>query len=127
MKKEEQQIYDQRHRHPKTSTWQIFDHEVGPYRVILAGGIPAGVSADGIPLDVLREDVEDQLTLILAGEEWLKEKRHRKSPVYGDIVENLGEIRRYRDSDKEGFMTKLENKIRELYRDETIVIRPKRA
>ncbi len=73
MKKEEQQqqIYEQRHRHPKTPTWAVFDHEVGPYRTILAGHIPVGVSADGIPLDVLREDVEDQLTLILAGEEWL--------------------------------------------------------
>lgn len=54
----------------------------------------------------------------------IREKRHKKSPVYGDIVKNLEEIRKYRDSDKEGFMSKLENKIREIYRDETIVIRP---
>lgn len=126
MKKEEQQIYDQRHRHPETPTWQIFDHEVGPYRSILAGVMPVGASADGIPLDVLREDVEDQLTLLLAGEEWLREKRHIESPLYKDIVGNLGEIRRYRDSDKEKFMTELENKIRELYRDDTIVIRTRR-
>lgn len=130
MRGKEQQQVDERHRNLGTPIWQVFDHEVGPYRVILIGHKPVG-AADDISLDDLRKDVEDQLTLLLAGEEWLR-KKHRfgylfRSPLYGEILENLEEITRYRNNERERFMTDFENKLRELYKDETIDIGIRRS
>lgn len=114
MKEKEQQQTKERHRSPKTPIWAVFDHEVGPYRCILAGFKPIEWRANDIPLDVLKADVENQLTLLLAGEEYLKKHRMRK-PLYGDVVNSLEEITKYRDSEKERFITELGKKIQELF------------
>ena len=114
MEKKEQQSMDKRHRSPKTPIWLIFDHEVGPYTRILAGFKPMEWEASNIPLNVLKEDVENQLTLLLAGEEYLGEN-HIGEPLYGDLLDRLGKITQYRDENKEKFITALKNKMEELF------------
>lgn len=122
------QLIKEEHRSPTDSIWSVFDHIVGPYRLILIGYKPPLWSVDDIPLDDLKKDVENQLTLLLAGEEYLKKQKHLiRGPKYGDVLNNLHEITVFRDSNRERFMTELENKMRELYRDETIVIRTERS
>ena len=117
IEKEHKQI-NERHRSSKTPIFLVFKHEVGPYRCILAGFKPLKWKASNIPLDALKDDVENQLTLLIAGEEYLRKKYHFrhlfKQPVYGDVIKNLEEITKYRDKEKERFMTELEEKIQEL-------------
>jgi len=122
------QLMKEEHRSPTDSIWSVFDHIVGPYRLILIGHKPPLWRVDDIPLDDLRKDVENQLTLLLAGEEYLKKQKDpTREPKYGDVLNNLHEITVLRDSNKERFITELENKMWELYQDETIVIRAERS
>lgn len=122
------QLIKEEHRSPTDSIWSVFDHIVGPYRLILIGHKPPLWRVDDIPLDDLKKDVENQPTLLVAGEEYLKKQKYLiREPKYGDVLNNLHEITVFRDSNKERFMTELENKMRKLYRDETIVIRTRRA
>lgn len=97
------------HRSLKDSIFFLFNHEFGPYIEILSGHIPLEWRADNIPIDVLKADVENQLTLLLAGEEYLR-KKHRyffKVPSYGDMLNNLSQIKEFRNKEKERFDTKL--------------------
>lgn len=99
------------HRSLGDSILFVFDHEFGPYIEILSGHIPGEWRVDSLPIDVLKADVESQLTLLLAGEEYLRKKSPIRylfgTPVYGDVLNNLVEIKKYRDKEKERFDAKL--------------------
>lgn len=99
------------HRSLGDSISFVFDHEFGPYLEILSGHIPGEWLAEEIPMNTLKVDVENQLTLLLAGEEYLRKRYPIKyifgTPVYGDVLNNLAEIQEYRDKEKERFDAKL--------------------
>ena len=95
------------HRSLKDPILFVFDHEFGPYLDILSGRIPGEWQVDNLPIEVLKADVEDQLTLLLAGDECLRKKHRDRSPVYGEVLDDLEEIKKYRDEEKERFYAEL--------------------
>lgn len=107
---------DKTHRSRETPIGFVVDHELGPYKCILAGFIPPlEWRAREIPLDELRRDVEDQLTLLLAGEEYLRTHLLKcilgREPLYGDVLGRLTEITKYRDENREKFKAKLQETV----------------
>ncbi len=91
----------------------LFNHEFGTYLDILSGNISGEWHAENIPIDVLRADVKNQLTLLLAGDEYLRKKsplryHFGKKPLYSDMIKKIEEITKYRDQEKERFDAEVE-------------------
>lgn len=103
----------EKHRSLRDPILFLFNHEFGPYLNILSGNIPSEWRVENIPIDILRADVKNQLTLLLAGDEYLRKKspleyHFGKKPLYSDMLKKIEEITEYRDKEKERFDAEVE-------------------
>ena len=96
MSVEKEQDEVNRHRSLKDPVWFLIEHELGPYQQILAGNKPPGTHTEDIPIDVLKADVCDQLTLLLAAQEMFG-----KNVKYQKVLKNIETVREYRNKHQE--------------------------